>query len=154
MAEYFTRDRAGNVVLGEPTGKSMQFWYTVPVVASLGVGASASSNISFDADSTFTWTHTTYFVDLSGAAMTDSARPIPLINVFLTDTGTGRNFMNTTIAIDTFAAYKGSEPYPLTYPRVFAPNSTLRCAYVNYSAASTYTNIYLVLHGVKRFLQG
>lgn len=137
---------------GDGTPKSMPFWYVVPSVASLANAATASGNIQFDADSQFIWTGTTYFVDLAGAAITDSARPIPLINVSLTDTGSGRNFTSLNVPIDTIAAYKGSDVYELPMPKYFAPNATLRVAYTNYSAATTYTNLFMVLHGIKVFL--
>lgn len=125
------------------------FWYVVPVVASIAANNSASQNITFDADSVFTWTGTTYFVDLAAAPITDSARPIPLITVQMTDTGSGRLLIANATPIDTVAAYKASDIYILPKPREFAPNSTLRVSYTNYSAATTYTNLYMVLHGVK-----
>jgi hypothetical protein len=133
------------------TANMMPYWYVVPATASLAAAASSSNNISFDADSYFTWVKTTYFCDLSAAAMTDSTRPIPLINVTFTDTGSGRNFMSTVVPIDSIAGYKASEPYLMTRPKTFSPNATLRTTLTNYSSATTYTNIFLVLHGYKTF---
>lgn len=130
---------------------AMPFWYVVPAVASIAAAANASGNITFDADSTFIWTGTTYFCDLAAAAITDSARPIPLITVSLTDTGAGRQFTSAILPIDTIASYKASDIYTLPMPRVFKPNATLRVAYNNYSTATTYTNLFMVLHGLKLF---
>jgi hypothetical protein len=131
---------------------SVPFIYVVPAVASLASGATASSNITFDADSRFTWYKTTYFCDLSGAAITDSARPIPLITTTLTDTGSSRQFTSLAVPIDSIAGRMGSEPCILPAPKAFSPNATLRVTYSNYSSATTYTNIFIVLHGVKEYL--
>lgn len=132
--------------------QAMPFWYTVPVVASLAASASASANIQFDADSRFFWLGTSYFVDLAAAPITDSTRPIPLITVSLTDTGAGRNFNSALLPIDAIASYKASDMYELSMPRLFSPNATLRVSYNNYSAATIYTNLYMVFHGIKLFL--
>jgi len=125
------------------------YWYATPLITTLGAGVSASGNIQFDADAQFRWLKTGYFVDLAAAAMVDNTRPIPLITVNMTDTGCGRNFMNLPLPIDSVAGYKAAEPYLVPIPMLFSPNATLRVTFANYSAATTYTNIYLVLHGVK-----
>lgn len=145
------RDRMGNIIPPRSSdGRSSSvYWYAVPVVSSLAASASSSQNISFDADSVFVWTKTSYFVDLSAAAITDSTRPIPLITVSMTDTGSSRNLSSIAIPIDSFAGRMGSEPCILPVSRAFMPNSTLRVSYTNYSAATTYTSLYLVLHGYK-----
>lgn len=130
---------------------SLFFTYAIPVITSLAAGASSSQTITFDQDSTFYWTKTTYFADLAAAAINDSTRPIPLLTVSMTDTGSGRLLNNSPTPIDSIAGYKASEPYILPSPRKWAPNSTLRVTITNYSATTTYTNIYLVLHGVKSY---
>lgn len=127
------------------------FVYTLPVISSLAAGASSSQTITFDQDSTFFWTKTTYFVDLNAAAFVDGTRPIPLLSVSMTDTGSGRLLTSSTMPIDGIAGYKASEPYILPVPRKWAPNSTLRVTITNYSAVTTYTNIYMLFHGVKSY---
>lgn len=127
------------------------FVYTLPVISSLGAGSSSSQTITFDQDSTFYWTKTTYFVDLAAAAMVDGTRPIPLLTVNMTDTGSGRLLTSSAMPIDGVAGYKASEPYILPAPRKWAPNSTLRVTVTNYSSVTTYTNIYMLFHGVKSY---
>lgn len=129
----------------------LAFWYTAPVVASIAALGNASVAINFDQDSKFVWTNTTYFVDLSAAAFTDTSRPVPLITVTMLDTGSGRNLLYSAAPIDSIAGNKGAEKYTLPLAREFAPSATLRLTYANYSAATTYTNLYLVLHGYKVF---
>jgi hypothetical protein len=131
---------------------SVPFYYVIPAVASLAPTANASSNITFDADSRFTWYKTTYFCDIAGAAITDGKQPIPMLTITMTDTGSSRQFSSLALPLDTFAGRKGSEPCILPAPKVFSPNATLRATFSNYSAATTYTNIFIVLHGVKEYL--
>lgn len=134
-----------------PTGNKFSFSYITPVISSLAAGISASVNITFDQDSHFSWQKSVYFVDLAGAAMTDSTRPIPLISLAMVDTASGRQLNNVPAPIDTLAGYKAAEPFILPLPRTLLPNATLRFTFTNYSTATTYTNLYMVLHGVKQY---
>lgn len=127
------------------------FAYTTPVIASLPSGSSQSVVITFDQDSDFDWHSAVYFVDLASAAITDGARPIPLITINMVDTGSGRQLINSPIPIDAIGGYKSSEPFKLPINRNFQPNATLRFTFSNYSASTTYTNLYYVLHGTKTF---
>lgn len=145
------RDSMGNIIPPRSTdGRATSvYWYSVPVVSSLAASGSSSQNINFDADSVFVWTKATYLVDLNGAAITDSARPIPLITVQMTDTGSSRNLSSIAVPLDSIAGRMGSEPLILPVARAFMPNSTLRVTFTNYSNTTTYTNLYFVLHGYK-----
>lgn len=151
VSKTVRRDLMGNIIPPRSTdGRATSvYWYSFPVVSSLAASASSSQSISFDADSVFVWTKTTYFVDLSAAAMTDSTRPIPLITVQLVDTGSSRNLTSIAVPIDTLAGRMGSEPNILPVARAVMPNATFRVTYTNYSSATTYTNLYMVLHGYK-----
>lgn len=133
------------------TLEKMLFWYVTPVIASLAPGISTSVAITFDQDATFHWHKTTYMVDLAGAAITDSTRPIPLISANMLDTGSGRNLFFSAAPVDSFAGYKASEAYVNTLARKFSPSATLRLTFTNYSAATTYTNFYMTFHGYKEF---
>ncbi len=137
--------------MSTPKGTKLSFSYITPVIAALAAGASQSVNITFDQDSHFSWQKTVYFVDLAGAAITDAARPIPLITVSLVDTASGRQINNLPAPIDSLAGYKASEPFILPLARTFLPNATLRITFTNYSAATSYSNIFMTLHGVKQY---
>lgn len=126
------------------------FIYTTPVIASLAPAAQAQVSINFEADTQFVCVKTAYFVDIAGGAQTDSSRVIPLITAALTDSGSGRNLQNSAIPL---IAYAGTGELPMIWPnpRPFAPNSTLSFTFTNYSAATTYTNLFFCLIGFKRF---
>jgi hypothetical protein len=79
---------------------SVPFYYVIPAVASLAPTANASSNITFDADSRFTWYKTTYFCDIAGAAITDGNQPIPMLTITMTDTGSSRQFSSLALPLD------------------------------------------------------
>lgn len=150
ISRHVMRDQMGNIIPPRSTDGRVTsvYWYAVNV-ASITALASASANINFDADSVFVWTKTSYFVDLSAAAITDGARPIPLVTVQMTDTSSSRNLTSTAVPIDSLAGRMGSEPCILPIARAFMPSSTLRFTFTNYSAATTYTNLYFMLHGYK-----
>lgn len=137
--------------ISKPAKVRLSFAYSTPVVAALAAGNSASVNITFDQDSHFIWSKSVYFVDLSGAAITDNDRPIPLITVAMVDTASGRQINNVPVPLDTIAGYKASEPFLLPLARTLLPNATMRFTFTNYSTATTYTNLYMVLHGVKQY---
>lgn len=123
-------------------------WYVYQVpVASIAPGASAIVNISIRAYADFVIHKLSYFADIAGAAQTDSSRVLPLVNLQITDTGSGRQFFSDVVPIPALFGY-GGLPYILPGPRVVDASSTLSFAFTNYDAAATY-RIYLALTGVE-----
>lgn len=116
---------------------------------SLALAAGASSNdvINIEADSNFILQKLTYIADIAAAAYTDSARPIPLVNVQLIDTGSGRQLMQNPIPIPSLFG-TGELPFILPNPRLFMRNSTIQIAFTSFDAAVTY-NIRLSFIGYK-----
>lgn len=104
----------------------------------LAAGASASDIINIEADSDFILQKLTYQADIVGAAFTDSARPIPNVNVQLIDSGSGRQLMQNPTPIPSMFG-TGELPFILSNPRLFAKNSTIQVAYTNFDAAAGYT---------------
>ena len=123
------------------------YTYAVSFV-DLANGTDASDIINIEADSYFKAQKLTYFADLSaGAAITESARVLPLVSILITDTGSGRQLSNTSIPIPALFG-TGELPFILPTPKVFKPRSAVSFKVSNYSAGTTY-DLYLNLHGCK-----
>jgi len=142
--------------LARPIGKNfldpridgIDLTYYETLVASLAPAATTPSQINIDAGTDFYWVATTYQTDLAAAAQTESSVVIPLLTVVITDTGAQRQLMNAALPV-TCIAGPGERPYRLILPRLFRANSIIQFNWTNYSAASTYTNTYLVMHGFR-----
>lgn len=119
-------------------------------VASLAAGASLTDAINIQADAPFIWVKTSYFVDLDGTAITENTRQIPLVNLSIQDSGSGRNLQNNPVPLDAIAG-RGALPFVLPQPRIFKANSTIQLTYTNFSTATSYANIYVAMIGYKSF---
>lgn len=112
-------------------------------------GASKTAIFTIMADSNFLWQQGCFFASLAGAVQTDASRVIPLCNVTITDTGSGRQLMSAPVAVPSLFGY-GSLPFDLPTPRFFRANSQISVQVANFSAESDYS---LQLHfiGTKFF---
>jgi len=145
----------GNV-LPRPIGKNfldpridgIDLTYYQTTVASIAPAASTPSQINIDAGTDFYWVATTYQTDLAGAAQTESGVVIPLVTVVITDTGSQRQLMNAAVPL-TCVAGPGERPYRNILPRLFRANSIITFNWTNYSAATTYTSLYWIMHGFR-----
>lgn len=113
-------------------------------------GQTATSQIQIQADSDFLTHNQTMFVDVDGAAQVSSTREVPLCSVMLIDTGSGRQLYNEPLSIGSQFG-TGELPYILPRPRYLFARATLQVQVTNYSAATTYKNLYLVFNGEKVF---
>jgi hypothetical protein len=134
-------------------GKGLWFEYQVPIVASLAAGASASRTIQFDQNSSFNWLRTTYTVNISGDAEEQSLLILPEVTLQITDQGNGMSFMNAPVPIYALAG-TGSLPYVLPTPQLIQPNASFIYQFANFSAGSTYINLYVQFHGYRIFNSG
>jgi len=123
------------------------YTYTVSV-ASLAAAASTSTSFQIDTDSNFILQKMTYTVDLAGAAVTSGAKIVPLVTLQITDGGSSRQMFSQATPIPSIIG-DGNEPFILPAPRVFVAASTIQLSFVNYSAATTYTHLYLSFIGQK-----
>lgn len=115
----------------------------------LAPGASATNSVSIQADSDFIAQKLAYSADLAGASQTDSSRVIALCDVLITDTGSGRQLMNSGVPISCFFG-QGDSPFILPQPKIFRANTLISVTVTNNSAADTY-NLKLSFIGVKSF---
>lgn len=107
----------------------------------------ANDIINIEADSDFILQKMTYEADIAAAAFTFTTRPIPLVTIQLTDSGSGRQMMQNAIPLSSFMG-NGELPFIVPNPRKFLRNSTIQVAFTNFDAAVTY-NIRLAFIGYK-----
>jgi len=132
-----------------PPGPRDQYFYST-VAASIAPAASATPVINISADSDFYCTALTYFADVAGAVQTDSTRVIPLVTIQITDTGSGRQLLDRAQPLGAIFG-DGTNPYRLINPRLFQRSTSIQVQLTNYSAATTYANLYVVFHGFKLY---
>jgi hypothetical protein len=125
-------------------GSDIMFYATS--LASIANGVSQNSTIQIDSGVDFYWFASTYMVDIAGAVVTESTMVVPLVTVLINDTGSRKNLQNTPVPVFNLVG-PGERPYRLVRPRLFRASSTINFTWANYSAGTTYTNLYLVLHG-------
>lgn len=129
-------------------GRRFKFSYQTPSILSLAAAGVATVVIQFDLDSVFCWLRTTVFADIAGAAITSDAYVVPLVTALITDTGSGQAFMNAPIPLGALAG-NGPLPYVEPTPQFIQPNTSLQFQFANFSAATTYANLRVQLHGFK-----
>lgn len=118
-------------------------------ISALAAGSSTSVNISVQADSDFVLQKLGYAADIAAAAQTDSTRVLPLCTMLITDTGSGRQLMNSAVPVSAFIG-DGRLPFILPQPKLFLSRTTINFNIANYSAATTY-NLRFSLIGMKIF---
>lgn len=131
---------------------AIPYWYQSPSVASIAAGANAQVSLQFDQDSTFFWQKLTVFADIAGAAQTPSTRVLPLVTLSLTDSGNSGGFMFAPVPLPAIMG-DGQLPYILPAPFKIGPNRTFVFGFTNFSAATTYANLRVQLHGIKYFVR-
>lgn len=132
-----------------PPGPRDQYFYSC-AVATIAPAGVATPTIGISADSDFYCTALTYFADIAGAVQTDSTRVIPLITVQITDTGSGRQLLDRAQPLGAIFG-DGTEPYRLISPRLFQRSTSIQVQLANYSAGTTYVNLFVVFHGFKLY---
>lgn len=98
----------------------------------------------------FYWFQSTLQADIAGAVQTQSSRVIPIVNVRIQDVSSQKNLENLTFPVFSRAGY-GERPYRLIAPRRFDANAVIAFNFTAIVAAgTTYTNLFLTLHGYTR----
>lgn len=133
----------------DPRVDAIDLTYYTTLVQALAPAATLPSQINIDAGTDFYWVATTYQVDITGAAQTESSIVIPLVTLIITDTGSQRQLMNMATPLTNIAG-PGERPYRLILPRLFRANSIIQFNWTSYVASgTTYSNIYLTMHGFR-----
>lgn len=122
--------------------------YTQRFTAFTGVvGESFSQTYQIEADSYFYLNALSYQADLALAAVTHATNVIPLVNMTIFDSGSGRQLMANPTPMNCICGEVGGQPFRLPKPRRFAPTSQITVTLTNYSAVDY--NISLCLSGFK-----
>lgn len=136
----------GSIVQGD----GFYYIYNIAFNTAIASGVNSTVTQQFDQVTVFKWVRTTYYVDLAGAVQTDSSRVIPLVTLKITDAGSGMSFMNSAVPINDLAG-TAEVPYVLPTPQFILANAVLQFTALNISAATTYNNLMLQLHGYKLY---
>jgi len=130
-------------------GSDIMF-YATNVTGLASTNPTGQTQIQIDSGVDFYWVATTMAADLVGAAQTESGLVIPLVTVLINDTGSRKNLQNIAVPVSSIAGF-GERPYRLIRPRLFRASSTINFNWTAYIASgTTYTNLYLTLHGYTR----
>lgn len=125
------------------------FVYEFDTTAALNGGASINGSFNIAGDSDFFWTKFTAFATVGGAATTYSAQQLPSVNLLLTNTTTGRNYMSSAVPLANIA---GTAQFPFILPQItmWSAKSTIQLQLQNEGNAA-YGLIHLSFIGIKAF---
>jgi hypothetical protein len=121
-------------------------------IAGLQSATATTESINIQADSDFELQNLTYFATEDNADQTASSRIIPLVDLQITDTGSGRQlFQKALPLINVFGT--GELPFILPRPKIFRAKTQISLSLANFNATSTY-DIELSFIGRKIFRVG
>jgi hypothetical protein len=123
--------------------------YTQRVSLTGVIGNTTSAIYQIEADSYFYMNALSYQADTALGAVTDSTNILPLVNITIFDSGSGRQLMANPTPMNCIAGYNGS-PFRLPKPRRFASTAQITVTFVNYSAVAY--NISFTLSGFKVYV--
>lgn len=124
-------------------------WLTANVTGLASTNVNGQSQIQIDSGYDFYWFATTHQADSAGASQTDSSRLLPLVLLLINDSSASRNLSNVAQPLENVSG-TGKEPYRLARPRLFPRNTLVTFTWTSYVASgTTYSNIYLTLHGYR-----
>lgn len=139
--------------LGDPTLESGQYlkkdFFTyetfIPEGTPLTAGNSTQSTFNIDGDSDFFW------LKFAVSAQDDSSAliAVPLADIIVTDTTSGRDLMNGQVPVGSIAG-TGQLPFILPVERFMSAKSTIKVQYFNVGTV-TFNRFRLAFIGIKAF---
>lgn len=126
-----------------------QFFSYALDFSSVTVGAPQTKSFTIQADASFVLQKLAYIADISGAAVTDSTRVIPLVTALITDNSSGRQLSDAGVPVSSIFG-RGDLPFILPRALALDARTTVSVQLTNVSAATVY-NIRLAFIGEKRF---
>lgn len=142
------RGIVGNLI-NEVSSIEDPYGYEV-LFSSIAPGAVAVQQLTIENDADFKCLAGTFDVTVANAAETDSTRNVCNSNVQIRNTGTGRAFFNNAVPVNSVFG-TGQMPFLWPVPKILSMRSLIEFTLTNTSAATTYTNLHLVLIGVKQY---
>lgn len=128
------------------------FGYVFPTFSAIAVGATQQQQIIIQADSDFELRRICYHYDRAGAAFTQQTRPIPNISIQIQDSGSGRNLFNAAVPLTSVANAPDQAQRDMTWPKIFARNSTIVVQLTNFDAAVSDGNTRISFLGRKIYI--
>jgi hypothetical protein len=116
----------------------------------LAPAATQTFNVNIQADADFKILGGAYHANVANAAQTISTYTYPLVDIQLTDTGSGRFFQDNPVSLPAYFG-NGQLPFLWPIPKIMRARSTLQVQATNYDAASTYNIRGLYFIGVKMY---
>lgn len=145
-ARQFLGQTQGDVV-------ATDFFVYSTTTTALGANGTATTSLAIEADSDFEVLKLSQStIEDDTAAQTDSSRDIPLVNILIVDTGSGRQLSNVAHPIDVIFG-SGQLPFILPNPKLFFARSTIQFTFTNLTSV-VYDRITLSLIGRKIFRRG
>lgn len=141
------------VYQNDPATAGARLWmepyqYASTFLAFNGVSGNASNVVQINAVSDFFCTRIAYSAGL-GTAQTASTIPIAQARLQVTDTGSGNQFFNAPVMLESVAAHVGFNQF-LAMPRYCSANTSLNIQLTGAgTAAETFSYIDIVLDGVR-----
>lgn len=130
------------------------FDYNVGLAANTTLAPSLSQNANFqvDKDADFFWTKLTVHAVAGADGTTVSAVLMPEVNVLITNTSSGRAFMNEAVPLANLAGTDAGLPFILPMETYIPAVSMIQVQFFNVSDNTTYSLLELSFIGYKAFL--
>ncbi len=140
----------GDVMPGNYSGKAW-FIYNTGTPSSLAPAGSLQSSFQVDKDSDFFWTKLTVHAVSASDGTTVQNELLPEVNVIITNTSSGRAYMNEAVPLANFSG-SGRLPFILPMETYIPAMTQIQVQYLNVSDQSTYSLLELSFIGYKAFL--
>ncbi len=139
--------------MADPQKQYDDFYNYAPPLpfSNIAVGGNATQTIAFQADADFLITKLSYYINIANATNTNNTLPVPNLSVLITDTGSGRQFMNVAVPVANLFG-TAQNPFILPVPKLILARSTLQIQVFNFDAAIATYQLYLNFIGMKKFV--
>lgn len=127
------------------------FIYNTGIPATSTPGLAQQSSFQVDKDSDFFWTKLVVHCNSGNDGTQYGTELLPEVNVLITNTSSGRAYMNEAVPLANFAG-QGRLPFILPMETYIPAMTQIQVAYSNVSDNSTYTLLELSFIGYKAFL--
>ncbi len=121
--------------------------------ANLAPGGASNPTLTIDAGTDFYLIAMSVQAQANGAgALEESTNLIPLVTMQLNDSGSTRNLFSMAVPLMAIAG-DGKRPFRLIRPRLFRALSNLAFTFTSLepSGGTTYSHVYVLLHGYRKF---
>lgn len=142
--------RFADAPLSTYSGKAW-FIYNTGIPSSLTPSNSLQSSFQVDKDSDFFWTKLVVHAVSGSDGTTVQNELLPEVNVIITNTSSGRAYMNEAVPLANFAG-SGRLPFVLPMETYIPAMTVIQVQYQNVSDNSTYSLLELSFIGYKAFL--